>query len=218
MKILCRKSNGKSHHKHLTMKTKSVCYHSRVLSVEIFIFAQSALVLLIQTLLVKKPLFQWIPYAKSWFTWSLYKVVWHVDSQVKKPDCLLTSCPLDSMYLAGLTSGQWPPCSGNNAQNHQFQFFSRRYVTVGDVDCRVSWDSKTGGEAGKLASAHRWLDYKHSAVVLLMYRWLWTRSHLLCAWFLLSLLAQECVSLAIGCRSLMPHILILGIVLQEWNL
>ena len=96
--------------------------------------------------------------------------------------------------------------------------FSRRYVTVGDVDCGVSWDSKTGGEAGKLASAHRWLDYKHSAVVLAMYRWLWTRSHLLCAWFLLSLLAQECVSLVIGCRSLMPHILILGIVLQEWNL
>ena len=126
--------------------------------------------------------------------------------------------PSDLMPL-----GLHPPCRfGHRAVvtmhwTTSFNFF-RRYDTVGDVDCRVSWDSETGGEAGKLASAHRWLDYKHSAVVLLMYRWLWTRSHLLCAWFLLSLLAQECVSLAIGCRSLMPHILILGIVLQEWNL
>ena len=150
---------------------------------------------------------------KSWFTWNLYKVVWHVDSEVKKPDCSLTSCPWDSMCLAGLATVQWQQCI-----EPPVSIFSRKYVTVGDVDCGVSWDSKTGGEAGKLASAHRWLDYKHSAVVLVMYRWLWTRSHLLCAWFLLSLLAQECVSLAIGCRSLMPHILILGIVLQEWNL
>ena len=54
------------------------------------------------------------------------------------------------MRLAGLATVQWeqriePPVS----------IFSRKYVTVGDVDCGVSWDSKTGGEAGKLASAHR---------------------------------------------------------------
>ena len=33
-----RKSNGRRNHKHLTMKTKSVCHHSRVLPVEIFTY------------------------------------------------------------------------------------------------------------------------------------------------------------------------------------